>query len=68
MKNVLHCSFSNIRKYIRDVLYLKVSRGYLSKIIQKVSNSLEMAYEELLRVLPLASKVNIDETGNNNSN
>ena len=68
MKNVLHCSFSNIRKYIRDVLRLKVSRGYLSKIIQKVSNSLEMAYEELLRVLPLASKVNIDETGNNNSN
>ena len=63
MKNVCHCSFSNIRKYIRDVLHIKVSRGYLSKIIQKVSNSLEMAYEELLRVLPLASKVNIDETG-----
>lgn len=63
MKNVCHCSFSNIRKYIRDVLHLKVSRGYLSKIVQKVSNSLEMAYEELLRVLPLASKVNIDETG-----
>lgn len=63
MKNVCHCSFSNIRKYIRDVLRLKVSRGYLSKIVQKVSNSLEMAYEELLRVLPLASKVNIDETG-----
>lgn len=63
MKNVCHCSFSNIRKYIRDVLHLKVSRGYLSKIIQKVSNSLEMAYEELLRVLPLAIKVNIDETG-----
>ena len=63
MKNVCHCSFSNIRKFIRDVLHLKVSRGYLSKIVQKVSNSLEMAYEELLRVLPLATKVNIDETG-----
>ena len=63
MKNVLHSSFSNIRKYIRDVLHLKVSRGYLSKIIQKVSNSLEDAYEELLKILPLESKVNIDETG-----
>ncbi len=63
MKNVCHCSFSNIRKYIRDVLHLKISRGYLSKIIQKVSNSLEMTYEELVRVLPMASKVNIDETG-----
>lgn len=63
MKNVCHCSFSTIRKYIRDVLHLKVSRGYLSKIIQKVSCSLEMAYEELLKVLPLASKINVDETG-----
>jgi len=63
MKNVLHSSFSNIRKYIRDILHLKVSRGYLSKIIQKVSNSLEKPYEELLRILPLVSKVNTDETG-----
>jgi transposase len=62
MKNVNHSSFSNIRKFIRDVLHLKVSRGYLSKIIQKVSNSLEMAYEELLMLIPLVRKVNIDET------
>ena len=63
MKNVCHCSFSNIRKYIRDVLHLKVSRGYLCKVIQKVSNSLEGTYEELLRILPLSLKVNADETG-----
>lgn len=63
MKNVCHCSFSNIRKYIRDVLHLKVSRGYLSKVIQKVSNSLEGTYEELLRILPLSLKINVDETG-----
>jgi len=62
MKNVCHCSFSNIRKYFRDVLLIKVSRGYLSKIIQKVSKSLEGSYNELLNILPLASKVNIDET------
>lgn len=63
MKNMLHSSFSNIRKYIRDILHLKVSRGYLSKLIQKVSNSLAKPYEELLGILPLTSKVNIDETG-----
>lgn len=62
MKNVCHCSFSNIRKYFRDVLLIKVSRGYLSKIIEKVSKSLEGSYNELLNILPLASKVNIDET------
>jgi len=63
MKNVGHASFSTIRKFIRDVLQFKVSRGYLSKLIQKVSQSLEMPYEELLNRLPLESKLNVDETG-----
>lgn len=63
MKNVGHASFSTIRKFIRDVLQFKVSRGYLSKLIQKVSQSLEMPYEELLKRLPLETKLNVDETG-----
>lgn len=63
MKHVCHCSFSTIRKYIRDVLQLKVSRGYLAKIIAKVSNSLEPSYQELLERLPLSTKANVDETG-----
>lgn len=62
MKNVCHCSFSNIRKHFRDILLIKISRGYLSKIIEKVSKSLEWSYNELLNILPLASKVNVDET------
>ena len=40
MKNVCHASLSTIRKFIRDVLGEKVSRGYLVKLIQKVSLSL----------------------------
>ena len=44
MKNVCHASFSTIRKYIRDVLGEKVSRGYLRKVIEKVSLSLEAPY------------------------
>ena len=63
MKHVLHASYSNIRKYFRDVLQLKISRGYLRKVIEKVSNSLENPYEELLQRLPLSSTVNVDETG-----
>lgn len=63
MKNVCHASFSTIRKFIRDVLGEKVSRGYLRKVIEKVSQSLEKPYTELLERLPLETKVNIDETG-----
>lgn len=63
MKNVCHSSFSTIRKYIRDVLGEKVSRGQLAKLIQKVSESLEKPYDELLQRIPLESNLNIDETG-----
>jgi len=63
MKNVCHCSFSNIRRYIRDVLKLTVSRGYLSKLVSKVSRSLDFSYKELLERLPLSAVVNVDETG-----
>ena len=63
MKNVCHASFSTIRKFIRDVLGEKVSRGYLRKVIEKVSVSLEAPYNELLDRLPLETIVNVDETG-----
>ena len=63
MKNVCHASFSTIRKYIRDVLGEKVSRGYLRKVIEKVSQSLQAPYNELLDRLPLETIVNVDETG-----
>lgn len=63
MKHVCHASFSTVRKFIRDVLGIKVSRGYLSKLIQKVSASLDRPYEELLNRLPLESTLNVDETG-----
>jgi transposase len=63
MKNVCHASFSTIRKFIRDVLGEKVSRGYLRKLIEKVSQCLEAPYNELLNRLPLETIVNVDETG-----
>ena len=63
MSNVCHASFSTIRKFFRDIIGEPVSRGYLCKIIQKVSQALEKPYEELLNRLPLETTINVDETG-----
>ncbi len=63
MKSVLHASFSTLRKYLRDVVKIRISRGQLRKLISKVSNALDAPYEELLRKIPLERKLYIDETG-----
>ena len=63
MKGVCHASFSTIRKFLRDVVRVPVSRGYLAKLIGKVSESLAQAYAELFQRLPGEAVLNIDETG-----
>jgi len=63
MKGVCHASFSTIRKFLRDVVGIRVSRGYLAKVIAKVSEWLTPAYEELLARLPGEAFLNVDETG-----
>ncbi len=63
MKGVCHASFSTIRKFIRDVLGESVCRGFLRKVLAKVTASLDDPYEELLNRLPLETVVNVDETG-----
>jgi transposase len=63
MKGVCHCSFSTIRKYLRDIVGITISRGQLSKLVQKVSAALEQAYNELLEHLPQQARLNVDETG-----
>jgi transposase len=63
LKGGCHASFSTIRKYLRDVLRIKVSRGKLSKVVQKVSNALENAYNEIRERLAQQEKLNVDETG-----
>ena len=52
MKGTCHASFSTIRKFLRDVVGVRVSRGYLRKLIAKVSEALEPAFEDLLQALP----------------
>ena len=63
MKGACHASFSTIRKFFRDVVGIPISRGYLRKLVNKVSDSLEGAYEEILRVLTKEPRLNVDETG-----
>jgi transposase len=63
MKGVCHASFNTIRKFLRDVVGIKVSRGYLAKLIAKVSQWLGLAYDELLARLPGEAFLNVDETG-----
>jgi len=62
LKGVCHASFSTIRKFLRDVVRVEVSRGYLAKLIGKVSESLAPAYAELFERLPGEGVLNIDET------
>ncbi len=63
LKGVCHASFSTVRKFVRDVVGLTISRGQLANIIAKVSEALEQPYEELLKSLPGETLLNVDETG-----
>ena len=63
LKAACHASFSTIRKFLRDVLGITISRGQLSKLVNKVSEALDAPYEELLERLPSEARLNVDETG-----
>lgn len=63
MKSAGHASFSTIRKYLRDVMGLTVSRGHLNNVLRKVSDALEKPYEELMALLATEPLLNVDETG-----
>jgi transposase len=67
LKGVCHASFSTIRKFLRDVAHVTISRGQLAKVIAKVSAALEEPYDELLQALPGESRINADETGHNDN-
>ena len=63
LKGVCHASYSTIRKFLRDVAGVKVSRGYLTKLIAKASRSLADCHGELLERLRDEAALNVDETG-----
>jgi transposase len=63
LKGACHASFSTIRKFLRDVMGVTISRGQLRKVCAKVADSLQFSYEELLAALPKQRRLNVDETG-----
>jgi transposase len=63
LKGACHASFSTIRKFLRDVVGVTISRGQLAKLVQKVSASLKQPYDELLEIVPGEARLNVDETG-----
>jgi hypothetical protein len=63
LKGACHCSFSTIRTFLRDVVGVRVSRGWLARLCARVSDSLRTPYEQLLDRLPHQGRLNVDETG-----
>jgi len=63
LKGACHMSFSTMRKFLRDVVGVTISRSHLSKVVNKVSDALRETYEDLVRRLPEAAWLNVDETG-----
>jgi transposase len=63
LKGFCHASYSTIRKFLRDVVGVTLSRSLLKNVIFKVSDALAEPYQELLDYLPNEEVVNTDETG-----
>lgn len=63
LKGAGHMSYTTAQRYLRDVLGLEVSRGFLKKVLRKVTCALQDPYDELLRLVPQETVLNVDETG-----
>jgi Transposase IS66 family len=63
LKGVCHCAFFTIRKFLRDVACVTISRGQLAKLIAKASENMKGTYELLRGMLLDVSLLNLDETG-----
>ena len=63
LKSMGHCSYSTIEAWMRDILRVPVSRGYLAKLCTgTISASLGDAYDELAEAVPRQEQLGSDET------
>ena len=67
LKGVCGMSINTLRRYLRDVMQVRLSKGYLAKLLNKISGCLADPYEELANILPDEDRVNVDETGHKNN-
>jgi transposase len=62
LKGATHSSYTTIQQVLRETCGLEIATGTLTNLCQKVSRSLQVAYDELLRQIPLQKNLHIDET------
>jgi len=62
LKGACHASYGTIQNLLRETCGLRIARGTLVKLCQKVSRSLAVSYDDLLRQLPQQPSLHIDET------
>jgi len=67
LKGRIHASYSGIRDFLQDVVNVKVSRGYVAKLLRKASQAFGQPYGQLIELLPHQARVNSDETGHKNN-
>ena len=67
MKGRCHMSYTTIQQFFNELVRLDVSRGMLCKATQKVSLSLQPAYQRLTQRLPQEPQVGVDETGHHDN-
>jgi transposase len=63
LKGKIHSSYTGIRDFFQDVVGVKVSRGYVAKLLRKASRAFGEPYGELIELLPEQIHLNSDETG-----
>jgi transposase len=62
LKGACHASYGTIQNLLRETCGLRVAKGTLVKLCQKVSRSLEPSYDDLVRRIPQQPALHIDET------
>ena len=62
-KGACHMSYGCIEQFFDNVLHLKLSRGHLANVVQKMSAALAAGHAELRDALPGQAVLNVDATG-----
>lgn len=63
LKGGCHASYTTVQSVLGDVLGVRVSTGFLAKVVDKASVALALPYEELQGALRAEPWLNVDETG-----
>ena len=67
LKGTHHMSYTNVQRYLKDVMDLDASRGHLVDTVHEVGDALAAPYAELEHALPGEKRVNVDETGHHDN-